>query len=87
MPTRVYNPDPPEFPGEDTDDDILNQILQKDIDNDENFYKEINKQKHDTVFKSLNITTETQFTDHLQTKLDKLSQRLKILQIKYLLTM
>ena len=32
----------------------------------------------------MNITTETQFTNHLQLKLDKLSQRLKILQIKYI---
>ena len=84
MPTRMYSPNPPKFPGEDTDDDLLNQILQKDIDNDENFYKEVNKQKQDTVFKSLNITTETQFTDHLQKKLDKLTNRLKILQIKYI---
>jgi hypothetical protein len=84
MPTRVYTPHPSNLTEEENDDDLLNTILQKDIDNDENFYKEINKQKQDKVFKSLNITTETQFTDHLQTKLDKLSNRLKILQIKYI---
>jgi hypothetical protein len=69
---------------EDNDDDFLNQILHKDSLNDKSFYRVLDKQKQKTILKSMNITTETQFTNHLQLKLDKLSQRLKILQIKYI---
>ena len=69
---------------DDNDDDFLNQILEKENMNNHSFYKELNKQKDKKILKSMNITTETQFTNHLQLKLDKLSQRLKILQIKYI---
>lgn len=68
----------------DDEDDFLHQILEKDSQNDQNFYKELTKQTQKKIFESMNITSETQFTNHLQLKLNKLSQRLKILQIKYI---
>ena len=69
---------------EEEEDEFLRKVLERDDKNNQSFYREVNKQKGETVFKKMNITNEVQFTNHLQLKLDKLSQRLKILQIKYM---
>ncbi len=87
VPTNLSEPTDPIDDSDDSDDNydrLLESILKQDETNNKSFYRELEKQKDNVVFKKMDITNETQFTNHLQLKLNKLSKRLTILQMKYI---
>ena len=76
-------PSQTETPSEEiTNQKRLRQILKKDDRLNRSFYIHMNE-KPKPESDSLTIQSETHFAKHLQLKLDKLSKRLMILQIKY----
>jgi len=67
-------------------DELLKSIENNEKQNNEDFIIEIQKQTDEKINKKKNmeILSKKQLNHHLQCKLDKLSDRLKILQIKYI---